>query len=363
MKHEEEKSIAYEDTLCEFCSNKFSTKQKRQLHEGTKCLNEGNLNSSSESEAESDSENELNLNKLLLKIPPISWIDPEIGSDIESNYVESEIKCDICNKEFSSEQQYSNHKYTHSERLQCPECPLTFTRNNRRTDHIVNVHKRTVDKIDYEYAQVTERKTYQCRHCGYETTSRRNYVVHKKFIHKRPEQEQFYCDQCTYKTVRQGDLNKHIDEIHEKSSKKLLCCDKCSYKTVRQGHLNQHHKTVHSSVLEIKCTQCSFVATGKSELNSHIRSVHSIGKFKCDKCDFSDNQNKRLTQHIKRKHQFDALNCDQCDFRSILKDELAFHFDTVHKNKRAKFQCEKCNFSCDEHERIRDHIDNQHTIL
>ena len=107
MKHEEGKSIAYEDTICEFCSKKFSTKQKRQLHEGTNCLNEGNLNSSSESEAESDSESENELKPTETE-SETELFDPDYGSDIEPEYVESEIKCDICNKEFSSEQQYSH---------------------------------------------------------------------------------------------------------------------------------------------------------------------------------------------------------------------------------------------------------------
>ena len=272
MKHEEEKSIAYEDTLCEFCSKKFCTKQKRQLHEGilhgyqAKCLNEANFNSSSESEAESDSESE-NESETPETESETELFDPDNGSDIEPEYVESEIKCDICNKEFSSEQQYSNHKYTHRERLQCPECPLTFTRNDNRTDHIVNVHKRTLDKIDYEYAQVTETKTYQCRHCGYETTSRKNYVEHKKIIHKRSEQKLHNCSQCSYETVRQGDLERHIQFIHKKA--------------------------------EIKCTQCSFKTTRQSDFSNHIKNVHSTGKFKCDKCECSDNQKKRLTQHIK----------------------------------------------------------------
>ena len=384
----------YESTLCEFCFYKCKTKYNRQRHE-EKCKKKTAASTSStdsSSNSDSSSRSDSTSNNASESTP-----ESESQTESEADLFESDdasdteiYMCDVCNKQCSSEQNYINHTKIHRERFHCPECQSTFTRSDNLTDHLRHVHKRTVDKIDYEYAQVSQQTTYNCEYCDYETERRKHYREHKKLIHKKSEQEKLHCNQCTYTTLRQGDLNQHIqlihntseqeklhcDEctyttlrqghlnqhiqlIHKTSEQKKLHCDQCTYTTLRQGHLNQHIQTVHSTDQEMKCTQCSFKTTRKSDFNSHIKTVHSIGKFKCHSCDFSNNEKKRLTQHIKRKHQNQEFNCDECEFKSILEDELYFHYNTMHK-KRAKFQCEQCNYSTDEHDKIREHINNEH---
>lgn len=61
--------------------------------------------------------------------------------------------CQFCSKSFSSKEALVNHEVKHSKGLQCPRCPLTYSRKSNLKTHVRTVHDKVFFTCSFEGCQ------------------------------------------------------------------------------------------------------------------------------------------------------------------------------------------------------------------
>ena len=110
--------------------------------------------------------------------------------------VSTDVKCGLCNQQFSTMSHLNRHK--------------------------IMVHENL--------------RKYRCEFCDFKTNLKETLKEHVK-IH---DDMWIVCDRCGFKTKRQRDLQKHACKI------KQFSCEQCGVKTASKAALRQHRKRKHT---------------------------------------------------------------------------------------------------------------------
>jgi hypothetical protein len=86
-------------------------------------------------------------------------------------------------------------------------------------------------------------------------------------------------------------------------------------------------------------------------------------RFKCDKCEYSCSANNKLQRHIKAVHeQIKDIKCPNCDFSCSSIDTLKRHIKVVH-DKIKDNKCPNCEYSCSNNTQLQIHIKAVHNKI
>lgn len=222
---------------------------------------------------------------------------PEIARNV--NNENSNLKCEICSKEFPSATKLRLHRVIHRD------------------------------------------KAFGCDICGFQAYSRAYLKIHMG----RKHLTNFVCGQCNESFSMKSKLNEHEKSIHSGSTitfrfhsneNDQYVCDQpdCGRSFADKNKLKQHHENVHSKVL---CDQCSMLVVLR-HLERHMQSRH--GYEKPFKCEFPDCKStgfiyrRSLMLHMNLHEGIKPFQCEYCSKAYVSKNSLAIHLiQHVNPNK------------------------------
>ena len=285
-------------------------------------------------------------------------------------------KCDLCEKDFSSESKLKEHKVTHSgeKSFICQTCGRGFSRA-----YHLKVHARQhtgerpykCDQCDRKFVDSSALKGHlkthasdkpnKCKICDRGFKDRANLRQHEA-THRaeRPHK----CETCGQAFTFKRNMLRH-SEMHKKKAltveHTIYKCDLCMMIFSTQTELIDHNQHEHpdSTLTETNATNCVFkcihqkcqrVFPTEALYLSHVELVHDEkeeklenGPFSCQFCGVQFVNIKTLRQHLKTFHAniggFQCALCSkkfksECDMKSHMKD---------HNDNRRKYVCDYCS--------------------
>lgn len=296
----------------------------------------------------------------------------------ESN--EANFKCQVCNQEFSCQENYEKHLELHTKN---PDTRISAAvLDNRDEVHASNEEENFNDLVQKngicsENAQAktnatstSEDKTIPeldetpkpapkfnktdlaCELCGQTFKMAMNLYRHKL---EHDNNGMFPCRFCNYVAKTKENLTRH--------SKKHLAqlphiCKICGRGFTEKGNLNAHMWT-HSKEKQFLCDDCGKSFQNKQSLLSHKRA--HLGK-KPHKCKFCDQH--FSTSGIRKEHEKIHLNkrsymCDSCGVSFNQRSGLYTHKLTHHNNNPAHI-CSECGKAFKHPNYLRSHFVAKH---
>ena len=213
--------------------------------------------------------------------------------------VTKEIKCDICDKKFSSSKSVRAHRLTHTgeKKYQCPHCPWKFYQSYKLQNHI-KVH----EKMDT--APPGKKTRFPCDFCIGIYRSEAAMERHESVKHKGP----FQCQVCKAKKFPDKiGLKVHAVEKHGGNCFK---CDICELLFTSGRNLQIHHMSSHNKSHSV-CDKCGYSFTRKDEMYEHVKFMHFNGDEELFRAEFPDVE--EPVEKIDYEELKKTKTCPRCD--------------------------------------------------
>lgn len=296
----------------------------------------------------------------------------------ESN--EANFKCQVCNQEFSCQENYEKHLELHTKNPDtrisaavldnCDEAHASngeekfndLVQKNRicsenaqaKTKTTSTSEDKTIPELDEtpKPAPKFNKTDLACELCGQTFKMAMNLYRHKL---EHDNNGMFPCRFCNYVAKTKENLTRH--------SKKHLAqlphiCKICGRGFTEKGNLNAHMWT-HSKEKQFLCDDCGKSFQNKQSLLSHKRAHSGKKPHKCKFCDqhFS-------TSGIRKEHEKIHLNkrsymCDSCGMSFNQRSGLYTHKLTHHNNNPAHI-CSECGKAFKHPNYLRSHFVAKH---
>lgn len=286
----------------------------------------------------------------------LSVSDPEQVEQIEPTKC---LKCGICDKEFTDEDDLKVHTNAHSQRTKsrrCDYCELTFPSKGKWYTHFKThfndpsfdcafcnhtfvTEKYLEEHLKFHAAKSTqttnnaEERTFPCTFCDKEFPDRAGVLFHLR-IHT--SDVVFRCMYCGKMFLNKSELNLHV-RTH--TGDKAHVCKLCKKTFLTTSNLKQHLR-IHTGDKPFCCTLCLKTFSNKSNLMQHIK-VHTGEKpYRCTYCEKSFTTTSNLTQHLRTHTGIKPYVCDECGKAFINKSNLSQH-RKVHRSTQQKEEDEE----------------------
>nr|XP_034301960.1 zinc finger protein 271 [Crassostrea gigas]XP_034301961.1 zinc finger protein 271 [Crassostrea gigas] len=296
----------------------------------------------------------------------------------ESN--ESNFKCQVCNQEFSCQENFEKHLELHTKNPDtrisaavldnCDEVHVSNGEENfndlvqkngicsENAQAKTNTTSTSEDKTKPELDETPKpapkfnKTDLACELCGQTFKMAMNLYRHKL---EHDNNGMFPCRFCNYVAKTKENLTRH--------SKKHLAqlphiCKICGRGFTEKGNLNAHMWT-HSKEKQFLCDDCGKSFQNKQSLLSHKRAHSGKKPHKCKFCDqhFS-------TSGIRKEHEKIHLNkrsymCDSCGVSFNQRSGLYTHKLTHHNNNPAHI-CSECGKAFKHPNYLRSHFVAKH---
>ena len=276
-----------------------------------------------------------------------------IITEEEKGLRDSIVICSVCSQSFESEEECTNHIFTHSDIIvfQCEKCECSY-----KTNLDLEWHQET----EHEVASISHLK---CPACAFNGSDQEDLEQHKRRVHvfsceRDIETEQFNCHLCDLKMSDLSTMDKHYTEKHgilncekcnfsaedlvvmkthmaKHTGSIIFTCEICEFESTRKILLENHMKTKHSRNLNIqeashKCNQCGKQYKHLFQLQYHI--CAPMKKYNCKECNFESNNESDLLSHIKASHTHIPALCSYCNFVAKNENALKLHVITEHED-------------------------------
>ena len=260
-------------------------------------------------------------------------------------------KCPVCSQvEFKTFQSRNLHfliNHVQDSPYQCsnPECNMTFKTAYRKVNH----EKKCVYHINYP-----------CDKCDKTFASLRNLSDHIKVLHSENSKEnfQFTCKVCSKVFFKRSNYDSHMIS-HTGSNVKPFICEQCKvgFKRLRslKFHLQTKHGSTKKSYLCSSCGKNFFSVTGyRQHIAKHSGSTYIKRKFACSQCEKAFRSRSDLQIHQVVHTKLRAFNCSAsgCSSSFTQKASLQDHLN-VHMKK---FQCTTCHKAFGRHRYLLSHM-------
>ena len=245
----------------------------------------------------------------------LDYLEP-LETMTDKDEVHEEIK--LNNPELSKEKLESDYK--------CDECEKSFSSDNGLQIHISTKHKSPhLDKV--------------CESCGKSFSNRSNLMIHITTVHEK--QKDHKCDSCGKGFAERSYLNKHIRWTHE--GKKDHLCTICGKAFAIPSKLKKHIFELHENHPDSKCEHCERQFYYKNRLQKHIMLVHEGKKEHiCDSCGKAFAHESQLQKHKLITHEGIRHICEKCGKTFTTQSELRKHIYNIHEGRGKKYECAKC---------------------
>nr|CAD7392061.1 unnamed protein product [Timema cristinae] len=206
------------------------------------------------------------------------------------------LRCEYCDRCFSSSSVLNSHRTTHTGDLvyRCNICTTAFATFSRLATHKL-CHAEFSNTWSLSYHRKSHLKTGHC--------------VEKKRI--PDENKAFECNLCKKRFITEHGLYIHIRSRHPSDTQTSYQCDACGKVFSREISL-ELHKKVHEGRKEYSCTLCERSFVHKSSLITHLKIHKGIYPHACKYCDKRFRQLGECDDH-QRKHTGERpFVCEVC---------------------------------------------------
>ena len=265
------------------------------------------------------------------------------------------IECEICGTKLSSNQSLKIHIASQhsSNELQCPACDFKTKGENNLRYHIKIQH---TDRF----------KPMECNICKLTFKNKFSLKIHMKLQHET--KPGFPCTKCNKVFKLRYILQNHMATTHKIATdgEEWLECEVCSIKLLgkhslrvhRRWHFEEKPKSTH----QCPEPECSFSADSKWKLTQHVNGIHLKKRpFKCEVCGADFKRKYHLQMHVKSAHSDDTktFKCNKCDYSTNRSQSIKDHTSAVHLGLRP-YKCETCGVTFTQKPHLNTHMKNVH---
>ncbi|CAB1343210.1 unnamed protein product [Coregonus sp. 'balchen'] len=140
----------------------------------------------------------------------------------------------------------------------CDKCQRTFHYEKSYLKHIKTSHS------------VQGEVTYRCDTCQQTFANRCNLKIHQRHVHS--DERLFPCDVCTKTFKRKKDVTRHRRQV--RMGEKPFMCESCGKSFASKEYL-KHHSRIHTGSRPYKCEQCGRAFAQRNSLHQHMK-IHTV---------------------------------------------------------------------------------------
>ncbi|KRT85152.1 zinc-finger associated domain containing protein, partial [Oryctes borbonicus] len=203
---------------------------------------------------------------------------------------QSTLKCNMCNRKFSSRRNLFRHKEAH-----------------------------------------IQRNSYLCQICGFVTNVRATFTNHMLVKHQG---KRFTCEICGKKYLSNSHLRYHM-LIHR--NERLHLCTVCG-KSFNYGSSLDYHMRIHTGEKKYKCSYCDRAFSMSCGLKRHLRTHTGLRPYKCSFCDKAFRSKGEVDCHEMTHTGFRPYHCKLCGKGFTKTHNLKIHM----LGHSGPFLCEIC---------------------
>ena len=269
-----------------------------------------------------------------------------------------ELHCEQCSRSFGTKGELTRHLQSvhYQERIECPDCSMTFSRKDNFKLHKKNKHAVTSHMVKFVNLKCELcHKSFSCKSALKRHTQEACNVEKEVYV--------MTCDCCETTFIRTNDLRRHQqNRDNHDGSAKFMCtiCDKkmCNRKLLK-SHIRNEHANIErdSEIFKVvserkpaettetfECEFCDKRFAREDTLMQHKVTHNVAKKIKCEHCNCKFTLRNNYTRHMKEAHGEDGSPqhvCSLCEKHFCNGKLLSGHINACHKN----FPCPICNQS------------------
>ena len=182
---------------------------------------------------------------------------PKISEN--SKCKKTKFECDLCEKLFSSRDDFIVHKQTHTKKKPSENLKTHTEENPIKSENFPS----TVPQLLQLNTDDTG-ETFKCKICAYACPTPSMLKVH---IRKHTEETPFQCNNCSVTFSQLGNLKAHM-KTH--TGEKPFQCNTCQAKFAQLGNLKTHMR-IHTGEKPFECNDCPAKFSDLSALKHHMK--------------------------------------------------------------------------------------------
>lgn len=233
-------------------------------------------------------------------------------------------KCNICEKQLSSQQSFRSHILLHlpdCERpFQCDVCDRGFVTKADLTQH------------ERQHLPEEKRLSYTCDICGSRFTTDTGLLSHKQRVHEniRPH----LCDLCAKSFTSRCEMERHRAHIH--GDVKREQCPECGkwFKgpQILRTHMRQHKGQI------FKCQYCDKTYTVRTSWKAHLLKHSDDKPHKCPICEKTFKLPGTLKAHLNQHTGELPYSCPFCPKKFASSGNYYTHRKRMHSDEVAQLK-------------------------
>ncbi|XP_058835081.1 gastrula zinc finger protein XlCGF57.1-like [Topomyia yanbarensis] len=298
--------------------------------------------------------------------------------------------CQICQKVFSSAEQFHAHMKIHENEsryrawyqsnsagaapVQPPKEPEVVEENDGKPIDCIVCHSKfqTAALLAVHLREHSTQKPYVCTICGKGFIQSNNLSTHMK-VHSG--QKPFKCDICNKNFSQSNNLKTHVrTHTNERPYACAICekrfnqknnltthmrthslvCKVCRVQFQHPTELSNHVRICYADLKPNICTVCNKVFVNNDELTDHMKQHNQVKPHKCQICLKTFTQSNNLKTHMKTHIFQDPFKCSFCS-RSFQNDEEFARHSLVHSSPKP-FNCPYCGKQFIQSNNLKTHV-------
>ncbi|XP_050667414.1 zinc finger protein 260-like isoform X2 [Leptidea sinapis] len=210
------------------------------------------------------------------------------------------------------------------QKLKCNFCEKMFSTKQSKSMHIKAIHR--------------GEKSYKCEECGVSFAYPRSLMLHAASHRKTrgADFKGFACDICGKVLNHPSSVEYHKQSVH---CPQRYVCGSCG-KTFRHRQLLHRHQLVHTQHRPFRCKICDASFKTKENLKNHTALHSGVKKFCCDICSCRFSHKTSLKLHLRWHAGDKPFTCRTCGKSFIQKGNLLEH-ERIHTGEKP-FACFLC---------------------